>query len=71
MDIKENFTPIVTLVRRIPHSLKPKVEKELKHMVDFDIIEPVDEPNYWVYGLVIASRKTKLKTKNLFWPLTS
>ena len=29
IDIKENFTPVVTLIRRNPHSLKPKVEKEL------------------------------------------
>ena len=32
--IKENFTPIVTPVWRIPQSLKLKVEKELKRMVD-------------------------------------
>ena len=30
IEIKENFTPVVTPVQRIPHSLKPKVEKELK-----------------------------------------
>ena len=30
IEIKENFTPVVTSVRRIPHTLKPKVEKELK-----------------------------------------
>ena len=35
IEIKENFTPVVTPVRRIPHSLKPKVvEKELKRIVD-------------------------------------
>ena len=50
---KENFTPVVTSVRRIPHSLKPKVEKELKRM---DIIEPVDEPTDWVNGLVIVKK---------------
>ena len=65
IEIKGNFTPVVTPVRRIPHSLKPKVEKELKHMVDLDIIEPVDEPTDRVNGLVIYSRKTKRKTTNL------
>ena len=42
LKIKENFTPIVTPVERIPHALKPKVEKELKRMVDNDMIEHVD-----------------------------
>ena len=56
IEIKENFTPVVTPVRRIPHSLKPKVEKELKHMVDLDIIEPVDEPTHCVNGLVIVEK---------------
>ena len=44
IEIKENFTQAATPVQRIPHSLKPKVEKELKCMVDLDIIEHVDEP---------------------------
>ena len=43
IEIKENFTPVVTPVRQIPHSLKPKVEKELKSMVDLNIIESVDQ----------------------------
>ena len=57
--IKENFTPVVTPVQQSPHSLKPKVEKELKRKVDLNIIEPADEPASWVNGLVIVE-KTKL-----------
>ena len=56
IEIKGNFTPVVTPARRIPHSLKPKVEKELKRMVDLDIIEPVDESTDWVNGLVIVEK---------------
>ena len=56
IEIKENFTPFATHVRQIPHSLKPKVEKELKRTVDLDIIEPVDEPTDWVNGLVIVEK---------------
>ena len=48
IEIKENFPPVVTPVQRISHFLKPKVEKELKRIVDLDIIEPVDEPTDWV-----------------------
>ena len=35
--IKENFTQVVTPVQRISHSLKPKVEKKLKRVLDLDI----------------------------------
>ena len=56
IEIKENFTPVVTPVRGIPHSLKPKVEKEIKLMVDLDKIDPVDEPTDWVNGLVIVEK---------------
>ena len=56
IEIKENLTPVVTTVRRIHHSLKPKVEKVLKGMVDLDIIEPVDERTDWVNGLVIIDK---------------
>ena len=52
IEIKENRTPVVTPVRKIPLALKPKLEKELKCMVDLDIIEPVQKPNDWVNGLV-------------------
>ena len=39
--IKDNVTPMVTPVRKIPLALKPK----LKHMVDLDIIEPIQKPS--------------------------
>ena len=38
--IKDNVTPVLTPVRKIPLALKPK----LKHMVDLDIIEPIQKP---------------------------
>ena len=56
IEIKKNFTPIVTPIQQIPHSLKPKVEKELKRMIDLGIIELVDELTDWVNGLVTAGK---------------
>ena len=41
IEIKDNATNVVTPVRKIPLTLKPKLEKELKQMVDLDIIEPI------------------------------
>ena len=52
IEIKDNVTPVVTPVRKIPFALKPKLEKELKRMVDLDIIEPVQKPTDWANGLV-------------------
>ena len=50
------FTPIVTPVQKTPHILKLKLEKELKHTVDLDIIKTVDELTDWINGLVIVEK---------------
>ena len=55
-EIKDNVTPVVTPVRKIPVALKPKIETELKHIVDLDIIEPVQKPTDWDNGLVIVEK---------------
>ena len=52
--LKDNVTPVVTPVRKIPLALKPKLEKELKRMVDLDIIKPVQKPTGLVNGLVVV-----------------
>ena len=36
--------------------MKPKLEKELKCIVDLDIIEPVQKPTDWVNGLVVVEK---------------
>ena len=43
-------------VRKVPHSLKPELEKELKRMVDLDITEQSEKPTDWVNGLVIVNK---------------
>ena len=70
IEIKENFPPVVTPVRRIPNTLKRKVDKELKCIVDLDMIEPADEPTGWVNGLVIIENPNgKLRICLDPWPL--
>ena len=54
--IKDNVTPVVTPVRKIPLALKPKLEKELKRMVHLDIIETVQKPTDWVNGLLVVEK---------------
>ena len=54
--IKDNVTHVVTLVRKIPLALKPKLGKELKRMVDLGIIGPVQKPTDWVNGIVVVEK---------------
>ena len=56
IEIKNNVTPLVTPVRKIPLALKPKLENELKRIVDLDIIEPVQKPTDLVNGLVVVEK---------------
>ena len=50
---------MVTSVTKIPLTLKPKQEKELKSMVELDIIEPVQKPTDWVNGLVVIEKPNR------------
>ena len=45
IEIKDNVTSVVTPVGKIPLALKPKLEKKLKRMVDFDINESIQKTN--------------------------
>ena len=70
IEIRDNVTPVVTPVRKIPLALKPKLEKELKRMVDLDIIVSVQKPTDWVNGLVVGEKpngklRVCLDTKSL------
>ena len=56
IEVKENVKPVVNPARKAPHALKPKLEKELKRMVDLDIIEPIEKHTDWVNGLVILEK---------------
>ena len=47
---------MVTPVRKIPLALKVKLEKQLKRMVDLDIIESVQKPTDWVNELVLVEK---------------
>ena len=56
IEIKGNVVPVVTPTRKMPLTLKPKLEKELKRMVGLDIIEPVQKPTDWVNGGVVVEK---------------
>ena len=54
--VENNVKPEDTHVRKDRHALKLKLEKELKRMVNLDIIEPIEKPIDWVNGLVIVEK---------------
>ena len=56
IEVKDNVKPVVTPVRKVLHALEPKLEKELKRMIDLDVIEPIKKPTDWVNGLVIVEK---------------
>ena len=61
IEIKDNVTPVATPVRKILLAWKPKLEKELKRMVDLDIIEPVQKPTDLVNGTLVEKPNGKLQ----------
>ena len=48
--------PVVHPARKLPLSLKEKLQKELQHMVNMDVIAPVSEPTDWVNSLVVVEK---------------
>ena len=54
IEVKDNVKPVFNPLRKVPHVLKPKLNKELKQMDDLDILEPIEKPTDWVNGLVIV-----------------
>lgn len=57
------------LVRKIPVSSKPKLEKELKRIVDLVIIEPVQKLNNLVKGFHVDEKPNE-KREYLCLPTT-
>ena len=53
IEIKDNVMPVVTSVRKIHLA---KLEKKSKHMIDFDIVKPIQNPTEWVNGLVVVEK---------------
>ncbi|KAK2183659.1 hypothetical protein NP493_301g03014 [Ridgeia piscesae] len=49
IDLKQDAEPVIHPPRRDPESMKDAVEKELKRMIEIDVIEKVDWVNSVVY----------------------
>ena len=50
--IDKNAKPIVHPPRKVPVTLRPRIQQELKHIEELDMIEKVEEPTDWVNNMV-------------------
>ena len=48
LNVDPDFKPVAQPPRRQPFSVRQKMEEEIQHLIDRDIIEKVNEPTGWV-----------------------
>lgn len=58
LEIDENISPIAQRARRIPHSMKSKVNEKLKEMREQDIIEEIEGATPWLSPLIAIPKKS-------------
>ena len=56
LTIDSSVKPVVHPPRKIPLSIKGKVEAELQRLTELDIVEPVSKPTQWVSSIVTAPK---------------
>ncbi|KAK3741166.1 hypothetical protein QZH41_002990 [Actinostola sp. cb2023] len=56
LHIDPNVTPVAQQARRVPYSLKDKVQEKIDELVELDIIEPVEGPIPWVSPVVVVPK---------------
>ena len=57
MNVDPDFKPVAQPPRRQPFSVREKMEKEIQHLLDQDIIEKDNEPTGWVLPPVVTPKK--------------
>ena len=56
LHINPDVKPIAQPARRVPFSLRSKVEEKINELVSQDIIESVEGPTSWVNPVVIVPK---------------
>ena len=56
IDLKRDAEPVIHPPRRVPDSMKDIVKKELKRMIEIDVIEKVDQLTDWVNSVVYVTK---------------
>ena len=55
--LHDNHQPVINPPRRIPHSLKAKLQQALERNVRTGVLKKVDQPTDWVSNLVVVEKK--------------
>ena len=55
--LRDNHQPVINPARRIPHSLKNRLQQTLERNVTSGVLKKVDEPTDWVSNLVVVEKK--------------
>ena len=55
--LRDNHQPVINPARRIPHSLKDRLQQTLERNVTSGVLKKVDEPTDWVSNLVVVEKK--------------
>ena len=53
----DNHQPVINPARRIPHSLRDRLQQTLERNVTSGVLKKVDEPTDWVSNLVVIEKK--------------
>jgi hypothetical protein len=68
LNIDTDVKPVAQPLRRIPFSVRPKIEEELRRLQEEDIIEKIDKPTSWISPTVITPKKNPKEIRlNLMW----
>ena len=55
--LRDKHQPVINPARRIPHSLKDRLQQTLERNVTSGVLKKVDEPTDWVSNLVVVEKK--------------
>ena len=56
LHIDESIQPVAQQARRIPFSLRDKVEREIENLLEADVIEPAQGPTPWISPVVVVPK---------------
>ena len=58
LEVDPTVTPVVSPARRVPVSMKPKLQQELKRLSSLGVIKSVDQPTEWGSQMAISMNKS-------------
>ena len=54
--IDQNVSSVAQPMRRVPFSMRDKLEQKLNELVDLDVIERAEDPTLWISPVVVVPK---------------